>query len=149
MRNTTLRSVPFHIMAVVFAAALGACSPPTSTDTPDLKGQVVDGATGRPVFNARVSMDYDGNYQEVGSDTDGSFWVQATQVVNVPLVTPKNTHHGGTLKIEAPGYQTYTESGLGARGVLPGVGPRAPGSMAAGRTGPDFDHVRIALVPNT
>ncbi len=143
-----MRTSLSFILAALVLAGLSACTPPVTEDAPEIKGWVVDGTTGRPVKNARVSMNCVGGYQEVGTDETGSFYLPAMQTVNVPIVTPKNLRDGGTLKIEAVGYHTYTESGLGAQRAASGGHMRAPGTVASGRTGPDLDHVRIALNPD-
>ena len=135
------------VLAAITLPGVSACTPPVTNDAPGITGTVVDGTTGHPIKNAEVSMDCVGGYQEVGTDEKGYFYLPAMQTVNVPFVTPKNLGDGGTLKVESPGYRTYTESGLGARHTVPGAGRSTAGSMAAGRTGPDFDHARIALVP--
>ncbi len=148
--KTIFRSPLIFVLAAVNTLiGVSACTPPMSTDTPEIEGHVVNGATGLPITNARVSMDYHGNYEEVGTDETGHFALQALQIVNVPLFTPKNRHDGGTLKIEVDGFQTYTEGGLGAHGAGQGGNhANATGSTSARRTGPDWEHVRIALVPN-
>ena len=148
MANLALQTSSLLILAAFLLAGVSACTPPVTTDAPRIEGLVVDGVTGRPLENARVSVDCVGGYQEVGTDAAGSFHLPAMQTVNVPFITAKNLGGGGTLKIEAAGYRTYTESGLGTRRPTPGKQTRTPGTPASGRTGPDFDHVRIALTPD-
>ena len=139
--NIMRHCIPRFVLVAV-AASLAACEPYDYRDAPAAAGRVINSTTHRPVAGAVVSMSAAGNYRQTHTDQDGSFTLPALHHLGIMTLTEGylNEPRIGVLRIEAPGYRVYTETGIGDSS------PAHGGPEQAHRS-PDWEHIHITLTP--